>query len=127
VARREGLPLGSQERVLRHEARQRQFYEAFIHRIKMRLAQAKRAAEAEKVTVTSSDGVASESTGALVLVRKKDAVRDYYNTNNNARGTWGGNRNTYTSASGQRGGVEAGDRARLGGQQALPGSKKQLG
>lgn len=105
----------------------RQFFEAFSSRIGRRLREAKREAEAQKVTVTSSEGVTSESTGALVLVRKKDAVNDYYETNNNARGTWGGNRNTYTSNAGLSGGAAAGDRARLGGQRSLPGSRTALG
>jgi hypothetical protein len=103
------------------------FYEAFIQRIGFRLATAKREAERELQEKDTADHVAEEAGTALVLVRKREEVDGFYKKTSNARGSWRGGNNTYTSASGSSSGRAAGDRARLGGQQSLPGARKQLG
>jgi hypothetical protein len=103
------------------------FYEAFIERIGFRLAKAKREAERELQEKDTADHVAAEAGTALVLVKKREEVDGFYAKTSTARGSWRGGNNTYTSTTGSSSGRAAGDRARLGGQQSLPGARKQLG
>lgn len=104
------------------------FYQAFTGRIGTRLAAARR--EAEAVTVHTTDvvtGEAVETTGALVLVPKAVEVADYYKQTSNARGSWkGGNRNAGGSSTGRAAGRAAGDRARIGSQSAIGGSRGSI-
>lgn len=108
----------------------RQFYEAFSMRVGSRLYSAKKEVDEkvaeEEVTVATDTGTTSTST-ALVLKKKRVEIDEFYSQTSTARGSWGGNRNTYTSNTGHNAGTEAGGRARLSGQQSLPGARKQLG
>jgi hypothetical protein len=111
------------------------FYEAFTKRIGLRLREAKREAEKdlkdEMVSVT--DGVGTDENAdwntvskELVMKGKEVEVSDFYHRNSDARGSWKGSSNTYTSSSGYSSGRNAADNARLGGQQSLPGTRKKL-
>lgn len=103
------------------------FYQAFSKRIGARLMEAKREFEASvaEEQVITEEGVTST---ALVLKGKEVEVHDYHKSKSRARGSWKGNRgNTAFSSAGQSAGREAGGRARLGGEQALGGGRKELG
>ena len=107
----------------------RQFYEGFTARIGQRLSEAKREVEKELADAKHNLGPGDDGSVSteVVLVRKRDEVNDFYSSKTgHIRGSWKGNTNTYTSAAGLRGGREAGNRARLGGQGALPGTRKGL-
>lgn len=113
------------------------FYEGFIETIGMRLRRARREAlleqkqREEAAPVTPTDD-APALTGALVMVKKKERVNDYYDANNNvpksSRRTAG-----YQSIqpktlnrSAQSDGASAAHAARLSAQGALPGARTAL-
>lgn len=108
------------------------FYESFSSRIGARLMEAKRETEKEmadeQVEVTNDAGTTEKVGTDIVLKSKAVEVSDFYESTSTARGSWKGNRgNTYTSNSGYSGGRDAANRARLGGQQSLPGGRRQIG
>lgn len=89
----------------------RSFYTAFTQTIHERLQEARD--KVSEVTVTHDDG--TEESGALVLVRKSDSVEDYFNENNNARGSYRGNGYEGRGRSSKAAGTKAGTSASLGG------------
>lgn len=103
------------------------FYQAFSSRIGSRMRAAKREVEqavADQQVITE-EGVTST---ALVLANKEVEVRDFYKQTSTARGSWKGNRgNTAYSSAGSSAGTQAGSKARLGGEQSLPGGRKAIG
>jgi hypothetical protein len=111
------------------------FYKGFTSEISTRLRRARQQAEAAKVSVAKDDffgnegevdsGEVVETTGALVLAKKKEEVDSYYKETSNARGSWkGGN---YTHSSGARDhGHAAGASARLSGPKGAIGTPKPV-
>lgn len=100
------------------------FYEGFTASIGARLWLARREAidETPKTPEQVSDGA------ELVLVAKHDEVKSFYAKKSNAKGSWKGNDiGARGSANGHSRGREAGQTARLGSQNALPGAKGSLG
>lgn len=99
------------------------FYEGFISRVGLRLATARREAE-QAVAETSyevlnEEGNETQTTGALVLVRKAEEVRDFYTKTSRAKGSWNpGGPSLYSGAS-RGAGSEAGSRARIGSSKAI--------
>jgi hypothetical protein len=116
---------------VRKNVARRCFYEAFIERVGRRLREAKREAEAavaEQLVTVAANGETESKSTALVLKGKEVEVRDYYKQTSTARGSWRGNSgNTCYSNVSRTAGAEAGSRARLGGQQSLPGARKGIG
>lgn len=108
------------------------FQLGFARRVGQRLQEAKDEAEMRaKISdmEAAADGAAAidgGSTGtALVLVEKREAVRDYYRQKSNARGSYRG----YRSASSSRSlgaGRAAGDKARLSSATSLPGARRSI-
>ena len=89
----------------------RSFYTSFTDTIYARLQDARD--KVSEVMVTHDDG--TQESGALVLVRKSDSVNDYYNENNNARGSYRGGGYESRGRSSKAAGTRAGTSASLGG------------
>lgn len=87
-----------------------EFQAAFSRRIGIRLAEARREAEAE---ATGDDDTATSGT-ALVLADKRDAIASYYDSESTAKGHYRGQRLTTQSLSGRVAGDAAGQRAKFG-------------
>jgi hypothetical protein len=108
------------------------FYEGFIQRVSNRLFDARmdaeREAEERTVKVLNEEGNETETTGALVLVRKREEVNAFYDATSTARGSWKGTSgpSTYSGAS-RTAGNQAGGRARIGSSKAIGGSRTQIG
>lgn len=101
------------------------FQQAFGSRVETRLLTAKREAEAAAEASEDLTG-GDESTGtALVLVEKREAVADYYAANSTARGSYRGGRSSGHGRA-YEAGSQAGQRARLGGSESLPGARKAI-
>jgi hypothetical protein len=109
----------------------RSFYTGFRGEIGRRIRTinetAKSEAEAEDLVVgtspiapTTSD---QPSTAELALIQRDVEVRDYYSQTSTARGTWGGARISNYSSGAATSGRTAGERARIGSQPALSGSR----
>lgn len=98
----------------------RSFYEAFISTIGFRLSSAAADKRKQETTVEETGKTVSNE---LVLRGKDVEVSDFYSRTSHARGTWKGSNNTYYSSTGASRGREAGQNARLGGQQGLPGPR----
>lgn len=103
------------------------FQEHFVYSISDRLSEARRAAKAavlEAAAEVENVAVASSST-ALVLLSKEVEVKDFYKSNSRARGSWKG-ATSGNSSSGAAAGRTAGQRANLGGQKSIGGSRVAL-
>jgi hypothetical protein len=103
------------------------FYEGFISTITTRLFEAKREAEKVEVEVTDAEtGETTSTSGELVLVGKREQVRDYYKANSTARGSWRGGSSSARSSGANTAGRSAGQSARLGGGASIGGSRKAV-
>lgn len=112
------------------------FQEAFVSRISERLRVARKEAiaahDAEHFSVdpmgTGETVTESVSTGTeLVLANKALEVADYYKEKSNARGSWGGwSGSKGTSYTARSAGRSAGDRARIGANKAIGGSRTAI-
>lgn len=103
------------------------FQQAFASRVSHRLYLAKIDAEAKIREEEAAAATANTSAGSeLVLVEKREAVRDYYAANNNARGSYRGHRCGVVSSTASRAGSRAGDAARLTNASSLPGARKAV-
>jgi hypothetical protein len=99
------------------------FQLAFASTVGSRLRMAQ--AAAEKVASMVEKAEEQESTGTeLVLVEKRESVRDFYKSKSTARGSYEGYSGNNSGAS--RAGGTAGQKARLSGNTSLPGSRKEL-
>ncbi|MFD4292724.1 DUF2786 domain-containing protein [Rhodococcus sp. NPDC058532] len=99
------------------------FQLAFAARIGHRLAETKRAVEAD-VTGTADDERAGT---ALVLRDKQIELRDFYSRTSKARGAWrGAQAGMARSDRARRAGDRAGRDARLGSETELPAPRKRL-
>lgn len=98
------------------------FQLAFGARVGQRLARAREEAQQE----ATRDKVRAPGT-QIALRNKEIELRDHYRTASKARGTWQASRATagYSSAA-RRAGDRAGQRARLGASQELPGARTPL-
>lgn len=97
------------------------FQEGFARRIGARLATAK--FEAEKQS--RADDTESSTGTELVLVEKREAVRDFYKANSRARGSYKGYRQINSHAAHQAG-SRAASNARLSNATAFGGAKKAI-
>lgn len=98
------------------------FQLAYAARIGQRLAEAKREAEEQAVSVPESSAET-----ALVLRDKQLELRDYYQENSEARGTWRGGRATAGhSSNARRAGDRAARTARLGTAPELSTARRQV-
>lgn len=98
------------------------FQLAFGARVGQRLARAREEAQQE----ATRDKMRAPGT-QIALRNKEIELRDHYRTASKARGTWQASRATagYSSAA-RRAGDRAGQRARLGASQELPGARTPL-
>lgn len=114
------------------------FYDGFVREMGRRLSEARlramaerRAADEEIAQRVSAAADAPKSdeplTGALVMVKKKEAVAEYYRANNNARGSYRSYGATTRNSGASGMGRQAARNASLGGGGALAGQKKAIG
>jgi hypothetical protein len=105
------------------------FQQAFAARVGSRLARAKRKTEAEAEaadTAKAADTAGNGEVGtALVLVEKRETVRDYHRQHSNARGTYRGYRGGGATTS-RIAGAAAGERAKLSSHGQIGGTRKAL-
>ena len=102
----------------------RNFYDGFRYRIAERLQEAKKEAIDSVETVDTDSG--TEST-ALVLKRKTDEVKDFYQSKLPKRvGSWRGSNTNRRSAASLAAGKSAGSRARMGGGASLSGKRGMI-
>ncbi|MGV9862715.1 DUF2786 domain-containing protein [Rhodococcus koreensis] len=98
------------------------FQLAYAARIGQRLADAKKEAEEQAVSVPESSAET-----ALVLRDKQLELKDYYSENSQARGTWrGGRASAGHSSSAQRAGDRAARTARLSNSPELSVARRQI-
>lgn len=111
------------------------FQRAFAYRVGTRLkearAQARDAAvaadRARMVGADGGDGRSDATTGTeLALIAKSVEIRDYYKQHSTARGTYKGGRRGSQSMDAWSAGQKAGSSARLGGEKAIGGGRKEL-
>jgi hypothetical protein len=101
------------------------FQEAFAGRIGERLKAARQEAEQQMVAQLPAP---DRSGVALVLRDKEVELVDHYKANSTARGSWSGSRATAGfSERSRRAGDRAGQRARLGAEQAIGGQRAAVG
>lgn len=100
----------------------------FVASIGRRLQDARDAALAEDRARGEDGSAASAGGGALVLARKAEEVRSYYEQESGARGTWRGGRlgSVAFSEAGHRSGAAAGRAARLAEPRGLDGARGEL-
>lgn len=92
------------------------YYTTYVRVIGQRLMQARKAAEAE------SDRTRESTAGAALVLRGKEVeVRDYYAANSTARGSWRGNRASFSSGRAVQTATADASKARLN----LPGDRGQ--
>lgn len=124
------------------------FYRAFIDRVAMRLARARREA-IEAIQRAAQEAAALEAEDNLdgyedaadeasepkptfagdplpVLRSKAIEVRDFHKTKSRAKGSWKGSSSSAYSASARDAGDNAGRSARLGGEKAIGGSRTSI-
>lgn len=106
------------------------FYEGFTRKVGYRLFDARQEAEREveekTYQVLNEEGNETTTTGALVLVRKTEEVREFYKATSRARGTWNPGSTASYSHGSRTAGTEAGGRARIGSSKAIGGSRTAL-
>lgn len=95
------------------------FYEGFTHAVSRRLWAARNDA-------VQGQEVKSSLNGELVLKRKSDEVKEFYNERNTAKGSWKGGSNQYTSIGGEIAGNIAGRKAKLTEPKGIAGSKGSI-
>jgi hypothetical protein len=111
----------------------RSFYSGFRGRVGQRIRDIVLKAQTETVTedlvvgttpVAPTTNEPAAKTGAEIAIASRDLeVRDYYSETSTARGSWKGASSTGYSRSASSAGTEAGNRARIGSQAALTGSR----
>ena len=112
-----------QERPVHATTARMNFQQAFAARIGTRLGEAKQQAQRQAVAadVSGTSGV------ELVLRAREVELRDHYRATSTARGAWrGASATAGYSESASRAGDRAGRSARLGGEQALGGSRPAI-
>jgi|GEM_PF-54917 len=104
------------------------FYDSFVDVVNRRLVVAQEAAERHAIqALDAAAGHDAATSTSLVLADKRAEVRDYYETNSDARGSWSGWKGrTHAVPSAAAAGRDAGRRARLSGGRALPAGAKEL-
>lgn len=103
------------------------FYEGFIAKVRARLLEAKRNAEAARAEVEVDENTTVST--ALVLADKRKEVRSLYNErikSQRIRGSWGGYSSGARVGGGYHAGSEAGARAHLGGRAEIGGSRRRI-
>lgn len=115
------------------------FYDGFVREMGMRLFTARADALIERkrqdeeiaarfVATAADEPEETTMTGALVMVKKSEAVSDYYNKTNNARGSYRSyGATTRNSAAAGMGRAAARNASLGGGAGALGGGKKAIG
>lgn len=114
---------------LHGSAARNNFQDAYVNRIASRLLSAKLEAEREAVTFSAAtENVAQSSSSVEIVLRSKEVeVRDFYQASSRARGSWKGNGGSKSySTSAREAGRSAADRANLGNQKALGGSRTAI-
>ena len=117
------------------------FQQAFAERVGLRLRDAQEQAKAEAIAADRAAGEAimARTSGAgpvgpaartgpeLAIIEKGIEVRDYYQANSTARGSWrGGRARTTQPQDAIVAGDRAGRRARLGGEKEIGGRRRQI-
>lgn len=115
-----------QERPVHATTARVSFQQAFAARIGARLKQAR--AQAQQQAVEADTSALSGGSGVEIVLRAKEVeLQDHYRSNSTARGSWRGtSSNTGYSELASRAGDRAGRTARLGGGQAVGGSRPAI-
>jgi hypothetical protein len=96
--------------------------------LKLHLAKSEARLEAVEKAAEEENTSTSESSTAIVLRAKATEVKDFYKAQSNARGSWkGGKGPSYYAENSRAAGRTAGQKANIGGQRALGGSRTAIG